>query len=308
MAKKAVRKPTVKTNEAPKITHECLPGETFGIALLEALHVARGQMKPVKQSGRNNFDNYDYSTFGDYLDAYEQAINDAGLLLLVERIIPTFMRSPSDRMPTRCRVTITGRLWHAESGQSKFVEGEGDAFDKGDKALYKAITGARKYLVACLFDLYTDDDPENPALGVEPLEDRSSGKQRIPPKKTSPKKQGKKQESKSPPPTKSSEPVPATEIPKTPQQHIDACETPKNLKALLVRWAKAKPPSAANRQSWLDIVEHSDAHCVTRKWGADDPEQKDVIAFLVDIQKQIIENETEAKAEPEGEKEKHDAR
>jgi len=36
----------------------------------------------------------------------------------------------------------------------------GQGADKGDKGVYKAITGAKKYFIANLFLIPTDDDPE----------------------------------------------------------------------------------------------------------------------------------------------------
>ena len=52
------------------------------------------------------------------------------------------------------------RLSHAESGEWIEIDIIGEGYDRGDKAVYKAITGARKYGLACLFDLVTTDDPE----------------------------------------------------------------------------------------------------------------------------------------------------
>jgi hypothetical protein len=60
-----------------------------------------------------------------------------------------------------CKVDTT--LTDSETGESICNSSFGFATDKnGDKALFKAITGARKYGVSCLFNLQWDsaDEPE----------------------------------------------------------------------------------------------------------------------------------------------------
>jgi hypothetical protein len=59
-----------------------------------------------------------------------------------------------------CKVETT--LTDSETGESISNASFGFATDKnGDKALFKAITGARKYGVSCLFNLQWDaDEPE----------------------------------------------------------------------------------------------------------------------------------------------------
>jgi hypothetical protein len=57
-------------------------------------------------------------------------------------------------------VKVAVRILH-ESGEWVEASAWGEGQDRGDKAVYKAITGARKYGVASALGLATTDDPED---------------------------------------------------------------------------------------------------------------------------------------------------
>jgi len=57
-------------------------------------------------------------------------------------------------------VKVTLELTDAESGESAQLEGIGEGTDSGDKAVYKAQTGARKYAWRMALNIATGDDPE----------------------------------------------------------------------------------------------------------------------------------------------------
>lgn len=134
---------------------------TWGVEWLAAKRAARSGMGEVGKSGRNTFDNYDYSKLNDFLDVLEPALGEHGLLLEFEHIGETlWFDTISDKQPVGVKVRLAAELWHVASGQYRRYEGIGEAWDRGDKALYKAITGARKYLIQLIFDLYSGDDPE----------------------------------------------------------------------------------------------------------------------------------------------------
>ena len=252
--------PTAVPQTAPV---EPAPKPTFGPELLKAMRLARNQMKEVGKSGHNDSDNYDYSTLGDYITPAEKAMGEHGLLLVVAKITPAYSQSHSGRMPACCRVMVTGNLFHVESGQYMPVEGQGEAFDRNDKALYKSITGARKYLIASLFNLYTGDDPE---FDVEEPEDqppaRQQQKQRTPPKSQS------KNNSLSTRKTNSKKAAaPKNDSKPTSADQILATKSDKEVKELLVKWHKGRPPAADNREAWFEILDKADSHGV--QWGKD---------------------------------------
>ena len=64
--------------------------------------------------------------------------------------------------PGKAWVTVKITIVDADSGESITASAPGYAEDKGDKHLYKAITGATKYAVRSFFCLPSEDDPERP--------------------------------------------------------------------------------------------------------------------------------------------------
>ena len=67
-------------------------------------------------------------------------------------------RSSSDRI---ARVVMNYRFVDARSGEELSVRVAGEGADAGDKAPYKAMTGALKYALLQSFLLSTGDDPED---------------------------------------------------------------------------------------------------------------------------------------------------
>ena len=67
-------------------------------------------------------------------------------------------RSSSDRI---ARVVMNYRFVDARSGEELSVRVAGEGADPGDKAPYKAMTGALKYALLQSFLLSTGDDPED---------------------------------------------------------------------------------------------------------------------------------------------------
>jgi hypothetical protein len=130
--------------------------------LLPALLAARRAIAPAKKGGHNDFDKYAYATHEDWHAAVMPRLLKNGLLLSVSTVS---VENLPDRTTKKggteypVQVLCAARLWH-ESGQWIEVQGPGQGQDRADKGIYKALTGAAKYLYAQLFALPTTDDPE----------------------------------------------------------------------------------------------------------------------------------------------------
>lgn len=127
-----------------------------------ALVAARSKMRPVGKSGDNKFDKYRYAKLEDYIEATDSDIIANGLSVLTEVVgVETMETRPTknggNEYPVRVKLAV--RLLHT-SGQWIECDAFGEGQDRGDKGLYKAITGGRKYALACVFGLSTTDDPE----------------------------------------------------------------------------------------------------------------------------------------------------
>lgn len=127
-----------------------------------ALAKAQSSFKAIHKSGENKFDHYSYANLEDYVSAIRPILAANGLSVLssVEEVIPLDDRSTKSggaEHAVRCKLSI--RIIH-ESGEWLEATSFGEGQDRGDKAVYKAITGARKYGLASALGLATSDDPE----------------------------------------------------------------------------------------------------------------------------------------------------
>ena len=119
------------------------------------------QLKPLTKSGRNDFHRYSYTTASDVLEPVREAGNAVGLIIFSEVIEQTIE-------PGRASVVIKLTCADSETGESIEVTAPGSGEDwsykdnrpTGDKAIYKAITGASKYATRIMFCLPSADDPE----------------------------------------------------------------------------------------------------------------------------------------------------
>lgn len=130
--------------------------------LAAALAAAQAEMGGVGKSGKNDYDRYKYAKLEDYVNAAHAVMHKHGLSFVsgAEEIIPLDDRTTQKGGTEHAvRVKVVGRIIHA-SGEWVETSAWGEGQDRADKAVYKAITGARKYLLASAFDLATTDDPE----------------------------------------------------------------------------------------------------------------------------------------------------
>lgn len=130
--------------------------------LYSALSKAQAQVKAAGKSGENNFDHYKYAVLEDYWKEAQIAFKENGLALVCST---TNIIRLEDRKTARgnieraVQLELTGTLTHT-SGEFIKVVSHGEGQDRSDKSIYKAHTGARKYLLASILGIPTSDDPE----------------------------------------------------------------------------------------------------------------------------------------------------
>ena len=130
----------------------------------------------VEKEGTNKFSHYDYVMLGTILSKIKPLLTKHQLTLTasvtegdckVEFQTNTFYSIGS------CKVETT--LTDVETGEALTNASFGFATDKnGDKALFKAITGARKYGISTLLGLQwdSDDEPEKDTPDLSPFESK----------------------------------------------------------------------------------------------------------------------------------------
>lgn len=115
---------------------------------------------PQKKGGENKYDRYTYFSEAQYKELFTELLSKHKLeLKFTELEYNTFdgpEKQANGRMPK-----IEFSLIDVETGfyETSVITGEG--IDKGDKAGYKAYTGALKYYLADTFMVATGDDPES---------------------------------------------------------------------------------------------------------------------------------------------------
>lgn len=143
--------PTPEENLSPEAT------------ILRALNMVMSEVDYVQKKGENDFHGYKYATEADVLARLRPAMVKHGLLL-----IPSVSQVSSIDPHGNTVVTIQYTLAHASGAVWPHpIVAAGCGGDKnksgvGDKGLYKALTGANKYLLFKLFQIETGNDPEEP--------------------------------------------------------------------------------------------------------------------------------------------------
>lgn len=124
-----------------------------------ALRKALKSKGVLKKGGVNDYDKYSYFSEAQYKELFTELFSDAGLeLSFTEVEYNTFTGSEKQangRMP-RLNFILTD----VDTGFYEETTITGEGIDKGDKAGYKAYTGALKYYLANTFMVATGDDPE----------------------------------------------------------------------------------------------------------------------------------------------------
>lgn len=113
----------------------------------------------LKREGNNAFDKYSYFSEAQYKQLFTELFSEAGLELKFTELDYTAYDG-TEKQPNGRMVKLCFTLIDTETGFDEDTVITGEALDKGDKAGYKAYTGALKYYLANTFMVATGDDPE----------------------------------------------------------------------------------------------------------------------------------------------------
>ena len=114
----------------------------------------------LKKDKKNKFDDYYYFSEAGYKELFTELLSSSGLELTSNEQSYTEFETTSEKMPNGRKVVFEFRLTDIDTGFFETSNITGEAMDKGDKAGYKADTGAIKYYLANTFLVATGDDPE----------------------------------------------------------------------------------------------------------------------------------------------------
>lgn len=113
----------------------------------------------LKKGAKNEYDNYKYFSEAQYKELFTELLSASGLeIKFTEVDYATFegpQKQANGRMPK-----LEFALFDTDTGFYELTQITGEGIDKGDKAGYKAYTGALKYFLANTFMVATGDDHE----------------------------------------------------------------------------------------------------------------------------------------------------
>jgi hypothetical protein len=129
-----------------------------------ALHAVMSKVGYIQKQGENTFHGYKYASEADLLEKLRPAMIEEGLLL-----IPSIESVSSIDEYGNTTVLVAYTLLHRDGDvwphqiRAAGCGGDRNKTGVGDKGLYKALTGANKFLLFKLFQIESGDDPENDA-------------------------------------------------------------------------------------------------------------------------------------------------
>ena len=113
----------------------------------------------LKKDGKNDFDHYTYFSEAQYKELFTELFSKHGLeMKFTEIAYDTFEGTGKQSNGRTAKIKFS--LFDTETGFYEDTEITGEGMDKGDKAGYKAYTGALKYYLADTFMVATGDDSE----------------------------------------------------------------------------------------------------------------------------------------------------
>ncbi|WP_368251202.1 ERF family protein [Enterococcus sp. 2201sp1_2201st1_B8_2201SCRN_220225] len=138
--------------------------------LMQKLSEIMAVIERIPKRGHNNFHDYDYALESDIKDVVRKELSSRNIMMISHELsrtaTPVTTKKGSQEQIITLEIEYT--LIDADSGETTKFVGYGDGQDAGDKAVYKAKTGALKYALTSLFLIPTGDDPETDGQSLQP--------------------------------------------------------------------------------------------------------------------------------------------
>jgi hypothetical protein len=128
-------------------------------SLIAKLAEVMASLKHVPKRGRNDFHKYDYATEADIADAVREGLASRGIMM-IPSVQSVTWREVEVKSGKQAIATLTVLYRFTDGTQDLEFVMVGEGQDSGDKAIYKAMTGATKYALLKFFLMSTGDDPE----------------------------------------------------------------------------------------------------------------------------------------------------
>ena len=138
------------------------PGDPVRLNLRQKLAEVRRRIGYIQKRGHNERHNYSYVTAADIAGSVGDILAELGVVVIPRLEDISYESAPGRGEGTRmARVVMAYTFADVDSGEEVVAKVAGQGLDPGDKAPYKAMTGALKYALLQSFLLATGDDPED---------------------------------------------------------------------------------------------------------------------------------------------------
>lgn len=144
-------------------------------SLVKKLTEVMKQVQYIQKKGFNNFNKYKYATESDVQEKVREVLAEQNVIMLPD-VVEHSVREHTNRkgnVEYIATVKVLFTFIDGDTGEDLKIHSIGEGQDSGDKAVYKAITGAQKYALMKAFMIPTGDDPE----ADNGVDERNSGKQ-----------------------------------------------------------------------------------------------------------------------------------
>jgi ERF superfamily len=133
------------------------------LSLRQKLAEVRRRIGYVQKRVHNERNNYNYVTAADIAGAVGDILAELGVVVVprLESISHEPARTGRSEVEHVARVVMAYTFMDVDTAEEITVKVAGEGLDAGDKAPYKAMTGALKYALLQSFLLATGDDPED---------------------------------------------------------------------------------------------------------------------------------------------------
>jgi hypothetical protein len=137
--------------------------QTAPLNLRQKLAEVRRRIGYIQKRGHNEVHRYRYVTAADIAGAVGDILAELGVVVVprLESISHEPARTSRSEVEHLARVLMAYTFMDVDTAEEITVKVAGEGLDVGDKAPYKAMTGALKYALLQSFLLATGDDPED---------------------------------------------------------------------------------------------------------------------------------------------------
>src|SRR5699024_2174737 len=121
--------------------------------LISKLAKVMEQVKYIEKRGYNKFHKYKYATESDVSEKVRDVLSTEGVVMMPDVIEHSTREHTNRNGGTEYIATVKVKFTFidGETGEELSIHSVGEGQDAGDKAVYKALTGATKYALMKAF-------------------------------------------------------------------------------------------------------------------------------------------------------------